>query len=237
MAGFDAVGWDASVWVLHSMYEEPSKGYELTHDDLRRQRIAAGLESPIILPGVNLSDDTTVLVGNALGMSERPQGVEVVRLLWRDLAARLGFDLDHNDVPPCYRWFPYQSWPVGIAAADEGSLDAESLDALVDLLAERSPLGRSTRCVAHYGALATGDFDTVWMRRVLLGDIASLVDASDGRSGSPSNWWPEDRSWFVYTDWDLWGTKVSGSRELIDAIANDERLETIAWHRPEPPTR
>ena len=25
--------------------------------------------------------------------------------------------------------------------------------------------------------------------------------------GSPSNIWPNDHSWFVYTDWDNWGTK------------------------------
>ena len=28
---------------------------------------------------------------------------------------------------------------------------------------------------------------------------------------TPSNWRPLDRSWFVYTDWDLWGTKFSGN--------------------------
>jgi hypothetical protein len=230
--GYDAVAWETATWVLHSMYEDPSAEYELTHDDLRRQRIAAGLESPLIVGGVNL-DDTTTVIGNVLGMSERPQGVDVVRLRWSDLADRLGLDLDDNEVPPCFRWFPYKSWPVGIYPADEGSLDAESLEALVAVLGARSPGGRSTRCVAYYGALANGgDFDTVWMRGVLLGDIATLVDASEGRSGSPTNWWAEDRSWFVYTDWDLWGTKVSGSPELIEAFGSDEYLETIAWTRP-----
>jgi hypothetical protein len=61
-----------------------------------------------------------------------------------------------------------------------------------------------------------------------------LVDADDGRPGSPSDWWPEDRSWFVHTDWVLSATKVIGSREPIDAIVSDEHLETISWQESGP---
>jgi hypothetical protein len=41
--GFDASGWPASVWLLHAMYEAPSRSGELTHDDVRRLELAAGL--------------------------------------------------------------------------------------------------------------------------------------------------------------------------------------------------
>ena len=50
--------------------------------------------------------------------------------------------------------------------------------------------------------------------------------------GTPSNFWPSDRSWFVYTDWDLWGTKVSGPAVLINAIRSDPNLETLDWQAP-----
>jgi hypothetical protein len=32
----------------------------------------------------------------------------------------------------------------------------------------------------------------------------------------------------VLMDWDLWGTKVSGSRELVAAIADDPGVETTS---------
>jgi len=42
-----------------------------------------------------------------------------------------------------------------------------------------------------------------------------------------------DRSWFLYTDWDLWGTKVSGSQSLIDELISDPDLETLEWSPPD----
>ena len=41
--------------------------------------------------------------------------------------------------------------------------------------------------------------------------------------------WPDNRSWFVYTDWDLSGTRVSGTAELIDSVVADLELETIDY--------
>ena len=46
--------------------------------------------------------------------------------------------------------------------------------------------------------------------------------------GSPSNFWPEDQSWFVYTDWDRSSTKVSGNADLINRLATDPELETVS---------
>jgi hypothetical protein len=47
------------------------------------------------------------------------------------------------------------------------------------------------------------------------------------RHGSPTNIWPGDNAWFVYTDADLWGTRVSGTDDLIQAITGDDELEAI----------
>ena len=41
--------------------------------------------------------------------------------------------------------------------------------------------------------------------------------------------WPRDRSWFVWTDWDLKGTRLSGSRALGGAARADAVLETVDW--------
>lgn len=61
-----------------------------------------------------------------------------------------------------------------------------------------------------------------------LGEIGSLYDHADV-TGSPSNIWPEDRSWVVWTDHDLWGTRVRGSASLIQALERDSELETIRY--------
>jgi hypothetical protein len=46
---------------------------------------------------------------------------------------------------------------------------------------------------------------------------------------TPNNIWPEDRSWFVFTDADLWATKVSGSLELTKDLVQTGELETIVY--------
>ncbi len=72
------------------------------------------------------------------------------------------------------------------------------------------------------------------MHEFELGSVDTLIDPSDGRVGTPSNMWPLNRAWMVYTDWDLWGTKVSGTVVLVEAIVNDDLLDTIDW--PKRPT-
>jgi len=47
---------------------------------------------------------------------------------------------------------------------------------------------------------------------------------------SPSNIWPVDRSWFLWTDADLEGTKVSGSTTLVTRVREKRELETEDWH-------
>lgn len=227
IAGFDASGWPASTWVLHSMTEDLASASEATWDDVRRERLAAGLEAPLIVGSINLEEQSTV-IGGSLGMSEQSPG-QRARLRWHDLAARLNVDFETNDRPPSFRWFPYRSWPARIDPPDEGSLDVASLLALVELLAAADG-GSTSNCIAYYSPLANGArFDETWMREVDVTDVPSLVDRSAGRVGSPSNWWSLDTSWMVFTDWDLWATKVSGPDALIAAIERDQRLECIRW--------
>lgn len=66
---------------------------------------------------------------------------------------------------------------------------------------------------------------------VYAGDCRDVGELVAELTLTPSNSWPADRSWLVYTDRDLQGTKVSGSCELIAALEADERLETIRWEQ------
>jgi hypothetical protein len=224
--GLDAEGWPAAVWLLHPMYECRDLNDGRTHDDVHQQRLARG---ELRRDGVARGDldSLGVLTGGGLGWSE-PPSAPWKRLRWTDLAARLKITLGVQDVPPCFRWFSYRSWPASLLPPSEGSLDAMTMDRLLVHLAAQDARGMSTPCYAYY-ALAPMFDDRLTAFRGPLGSIPPLVDQSQGRVASPSNFWPEDRSWFVYTDWDLWATKVSGPTRLIQRLRNDPDLETLVW--------
>jgi hypothetical protein len=227
VTGYDQGGWPASVWILHAMYHHGALDGSGSHDDLHRERLRRGEVSPETVGGVDL--ETTTATGIPLGFVRRP-AEPWRRLRWRDHLAADGRFPPDLPVPPCHRWFPHASWPLSIHPPPMGSLDEASLDALVTALAEHSAHGHDTECLAFYGALAAGDFDETHVWAGPLGAIAELVDENGGAYGStPANFWPRDRSWFVWTDWDLLATKVSAAPALVDALTASSRLETVGW--------
>ncbi len=222
--GFDPQGWEASIWIAHSMYELSGLDVGYTHDDKRRANVASGLAEPALIGDFNF-DDVGTVTGSGLGFAERPMK-DWVRVRWAEMAQRLGTSLDGQEFPPCFKWFPYKSWPASIEPPTEGSLDQCALEALTPHLERAAP---SQECVAAYG-IVTAVRDNV--QQCFSGSVSGLrelIDPAESRIGTPSNVWPRDRSWFVYTDWDLWGTKVSGPRSLIRALVEDETLETLRW--------
>jgi hypothetical protein len=44
---------------------------------------------------------------------------------------------------------------------------------------------------------------------------------------SPDYWWPPDRSWLVYTDYDCTTTVVAGAAQLVEALEADPEMETV----------
>jgi hypothetical protein len=61
---------------------------------------------------------------------------------------------------------------------------------------------------------------------LLRGDVeaATAIEWPGGRGGGsawmqPDLWWPDDHSWFIATDVDVWSTYVGCSTELADEIA------------------
>jgi hypothetical protein len=224
--GFDVSGWEATIWILHSMYESPALQSNLSHDDVHRSGVDAGLIEPSVIGDCNLNE-RTVLTGGGLGYSEHP-GPGWSRLRWAELADRLDLAFDGQEYAPCFRWFPYSSWPVSICPPSEGSLDSETLDRLISHLAVSSS---SANCIAAHSFLSGGCDDQ--RQRCFSGPVARLRDFVEGDEWAaiPSNFWAPDRSWMVYTDWDLWATKVSGSLELVRSLQADSDLETLSWKR------
>ncbi len=228
VTGYSPGGWTAEVWVLHAMYENPRLPGTVTHDDVRRELLGLGTVEPDVIGGVNLDDQST-LTGIPLGLVSAP-GQGWNRLTWENYLGRSPTHQPAREVPPCFRWFPRGSWPANIQPAPEGSMDSESFAALLRVLAAESPGGGETECVAFYASLpAGGDFDSLHVWRGPLASLAPLVDQYDN---TPSNLWAVDRSWLVWTDWDLEGTRGTGSNDLIDRVAADSFLETITWTPP-----
>ena len=89
--GFDPDGWEASIWMAHSIFELPGVDVSYTHDDAHKADIAAGVSEPLIVGSINL-DDVSIVTGGGLGYAERPPQ-EWVRIRWSELAVRLGVSL------------------------------------------------------------------------------------------------------------------------------------------------
>jgi hypothetical protein len=219
--GFDAVGWDADTWVLNSMYEHLPPT-DVTHHEVRQHALAEGLTDPLMVGSVNL-DERATSTGVSLGLTKSP-GPGWRRLRWSELADRVPSPMEHSGAPPCFRWFSYSSWPASIQPPGEGSLDLESLRTLIETLSMYSADGVSTKCRCYFSPMAGGRMENA---RVFLGELKDIVGLSLKEQFSPSNFWSDDGSWLVYTDYDLSGTKISGSTELISALDSCPGLETL----------
>ncbi|MFI7597585.1 hypothetical protein [Actinoplanes sp. NPDC049681] len=232
LTGFDATGWPASTWILHAMYENSDLAGLGTYDDLHRQRLQSGDVAPLIVGDVNL-DAFTKVTGTPLGYPVRP-GRPWVRVTWAEYLDRFPGFTPCRDVPPCHRWFPPGSWPVAIEPPPEGSLDGESVEALLSVLTAHSTDGPDTDCLAFYGSLPAGDFDGVHLWTGPLKNLRDLIEDQGGPYGySPTNFWPVEREWFVWTDYDLDATKVSGDQSLVRALRAEPRLECLDWPGPD----
>ena len=231
VTGYDAAGWSASTWVLHAIFENPDLAGFGTHDDLHCRRLESADAVPVIIGDVNL-DSVTAVTGTRLGFVVHPERPRR-RITWEQYLARFSDFTGNREFPPCDRWFPPGSWPVAVEPPPEGSLDGESLDALMAVLAAHSPEGSNTRCFALYASLPAGDFDTVHLWEGSLGQVVDLISDNGGPYDfSPTNLWAADHGWFILTDYDLESTKVSGDHSLIGDLVSSPVLECISWEPP-----
>jgi hypothetical protein len=229
-SGAAAEGWEASVGILHAMYENPDVASTLTHDEIDRIERGAGPPKTFEPTGKPLDIDDVaelgVLSGVGTGASSSP-GHGWERLWWAELAERLGLELEELRYPTGDT-FPYDSWPASIQPPAESSLDLLQFERLLGHLSDWSSDGAETECIWWYTGLQFLVLPDL-LARVFRGPLREgreLYDAIGG-AGSANNFWPVDKSWFVWTDFDLQGTKVSGSRGLIEALVADPELETI----------
>ncbi|MGD0853691.1 MAG: hypothetical protein ABSA07_10100 [Acidimicrobiales bacterium] len=217
---------EASTWILHAMYETKSDTPDITHDEWHHLQVEGGMEEPLFAPGLN--PESLTVLGIPIGRTTRPES-NYKRLRWSELASREKAPMASSGVPPCFRWFPYNSWPLRIRPPAEGSIDRESFHLLVRHIIATSPSAGASECFVLYAPLSTGDMGgPPILYHGQLAELSDLYDHHDFNAG-PTNIWTRDRSWFTYTDSDLMATRVSGSLQLVNAIVADSELETTSY--------
>ncbi|MGK5543416.1 hypothetical protein ACSNOH_01545 [Streptomyces sp. URMC 127] len=232
LTGYPAPGLPDAAWVLNAMYEHEQGPGVVSHHEARRASLADGSIEPTVVGCINFDDEDLITTGGGLGWSQRP-GAGWRRLRWAELARRGGEPVVTEGLLPSHRSAPDGrlddgSWPTGIKVPTEGSLDRESFLRLIDILIDHSPAGPETRCLAFYSPLVMRamEFDARHVLTGRLGDARALADLEDP-GFSPSNLWPEDRSWVVYTDYDLWASKVAGPTSLVESLIGDAEIEAV----------
>lgn len=135
---------------------------------------------------------------------------------------------------------PASSAPPFLAAPADGRLLPATLAALCEVLANHT----TTPDECYFGiwegwgwipdeAKSAARLElperTHLMFRGALSDVQLIGSRVGGcfRQESPSVMFPADRSWFVATEVDFDSTYLGGSRELVEAVVADQRLE--AW--------
>jgi hypothetical protein len=225
-AGYSPEIGDASTWILHAMYESQSDNPDITYDERYHLQVERGEREPLVVPGLN--PESVTILGIPIGRTTRPSS-NYKRLRWSERAYHVNAPMASSGVPPCFRWFPDESWPARIRPPAEGSIDRESYLLLVQHLIAVSPRAGTNECFVLFAPLSTGDMGgPPVLYHGELAELSDVYDQNDFNAG-PTNIWPSDRSWFTYTDSDLMATRVSGSLQLIQRIESDSELETASY--------
>jgi hypothetical protein len=186
--------------------------------------IFAGLEPPGYPAYVRLFHVLYEPAGREAATPATAQSSEARRVRWAELADRLnvqftGEERDHQ----FFRASRGRGLPDYIEGVREGSLDDESYLRLTEALLAHSG---NVDVVAYYCLLALKTWETPAVFEGRLDEMPSLLQSSNLRSPTtPQNWWPRDRSWVVYTDWDLTTTTICASTALADRLLADDLLE------------
>jgi hypothetical protein len=121
----------------------------------------------------------------------------------------------------------------GVEPPSEGTLEADELEALVDVLAAFTATPESCWFgvwEGYAGTVPPGPRVEIPGRS--LGLYAGPIEAAAAlvefpTHQTPNLWWPNDRAWCVASEIDFCSTYVAGSPALLERVVGDERLEAI----------
>ncbi|MET9675364.1 hypothetical protein ABZY68_20045 [Streptomyces sp. NPDC006482] len=148
---------------------------------------------------------------------------------WSELFARSGHRIEEWRWTLSYLMFEDVDLPDEWDGPSGGEIDRDCLARLVELLARHSSRGADEPVRAAHAPIESPSHPLrAWRGR--LGDAVAHFDArreTDTGENFPANWWAEDGSWFVLTDWDLSATEVFGGAALVAALLADPGLEAV----------
>lgn len=142
-----------------------------------------------------------------------------MRVRWRELAERHGLVFHEELTAYSFaRRFRNRSWPRMLIGPTEGSLDDESLEAVLRVLAGQT-----------HGSVYFKFFPFPEDRPIYRGDLSEFATLFDivRADTTPEYWWPEDQSWCLCTDYDLTFTLIAGSEALIAELVADDTIESV----------
>lgn len=232
--GLEFTGWVDETWILHPMFEEIDPSDARTRDEVRRSTPRPTLpDSPVreLIEEI-LDREGTVEMGLRSGLAQDPGG-GWRRVRWKEFLERHDARLQGHEVPPCFRWFPFTSWPVALQSPCEGSMDMTTFKTFLDEVKRHSPDGEDSEAFFVFA----GAYSPESTVRVMRGRLAEAwwilaEHAKTSAMVAPQNVWSIDGSWCSYTDIDLMATKVAGDRSLLASIRENEELETFDWKPP-----
>jgi hypothetical protein len=156
---------------------------------------------------------------------DSPRPIQGRRIRWRQLAEENGL-IFHSEinVPLLLDVSLDGLWPSRFYGPEEGSLDESTCKELIHLL---KPYTGNQICYFEYFILATNNIDK--NDQLYSGDLEDVVEllAMDAVCGSPTYWWPQDRSWCLCSDYDSIVTVLGGSQELINSVLSSDELEVL----------
>jgi hypothetical protein len=157
---------------------------------------------------------------------------------WAEVAAWSGLPLRpdsqfHSIALPPHR--PLGPAPWSSQGPAEGQMYLPDIDALAAVVCDWTETPANCWfCLwrgwgdLEYGTLSSQPVELPHRDYVLLTGPVDAAGETVRRYGhSAALWWPDDRSWCVATEIDLPWTYVGGTRDLIDAILTDKRIEAL----------
>ena len=209
LSEFLPINYPAYCKIFHTIYEDLAvTDKSITWDEADKRR------------GNTQSKD--VLISGDPGETFEGQ-----RITWQNLVSAYGLQYHPEITQDSFTEnFPNGSWPKYLIAPAEGTMDEDECPQLAEIL---ESFNKEQPCFFFYNSLAqrnSGDSGGT----LFTGNLSD-VDALAGEEDyylTPTYWWPDDKSWTVFTDPDYAFTLVGGSQELIDAILSNEYLEAIA---------
>jgi hypothetical protein len=150
------------------------------------------------------------------------------RVRWEELAAEFGLEFCAEIHQTSFaRVFPGGRWPRHVRAPREGTLDADTCMAIIEILEAHT---RAEHCCFYYSGISANYSDEEGFARQLYRGSARDVLAFEGMAavnGTPEYWWPEDRAWCVHTDWDSAFTLIGGPEAALGELGLHPEIETL----------